>query len=169
METAEDGAYAACGVFIQGFLDKLTRADVQMTKVQKTKINRFLKEIGRGVRQILKIHRGLCENRVTVELNQTSIKSFLVKKVTPAAWSDDEGSEADGKVGMVNRRSKKKTKKIRSIYVNPDTSSDSDTEGEKTPKIQNPPSTSTILRKYFNYNIRRGNMGEVVYWVWKAG
>ena len=67
-----------------------------------------------------------------------------------------------------NSSRKKKTKKKRSIYVNPDSSSDSDTDGEKIPKIKNPPSTSTILKKYFNYN-RWGDSGEVVYWEWKAG
>ena len=168
METAEDGAYAACGVFLQGFLEKLTRADDQLTKAQKTKMNRFLKEIGRGARQILKIHRGLCENRVSVELNQTSIRSFLVKKPTPVTGSDEE-SETDGKVNKASNKKNKKREKKRSRYVNPDTSSDSDKENDNTPRIKNPPSTSTILRKYFHYNIRRGNMGEVVYWEWKAG
>ena len=112
METAEDGAYAACGVFLQGFLDKLTRADDQMTKPQKAKINRFLKEIGRGARQILKIHRGLCENRAAVELNQTSIRTFLVKKSNHATGSEeDEGSDGDGDVAKVNNIKKKKHKK----------------------------------------------------------
>jgi hypothetical protein len=169
METAEDGAYAACGVFLQGFLDKLTRADVQMTKTQKSRINRFLKEVGRGARQILKIHRGLCEDRATVELNQTSIKSFLVKMPKHGdRCEEDGGSDADGEVVKVNNIKKKKQKK-RSIYVNPDTSSDSDSEGDKTPRIKNPPSTSTILRKYFHLNIKKGVRGEVVYWEWKAG
>ena len=48
METAEDGAYAACGIFLPSFLDKLTRADQELTRQQKTKLNRFLKEIGKG-------------------------------------------------------------------------------------------------------------------------
>ena len=32
METCRDGAYAACGVFLPGFLDRLTRADEDLTK-----------------------------------------------------------------------------------------------------------------------------------------
>ena len=131
-------------------------------------MNRFLKEIGRGARQILKIHRGLCENRVAVELNQTSIKSFLVKRPGPETGSGDDASDADGKLIRTNNKNKTKQRK-KSIYVNPDTSSDSDTDEENTPRIKNPPSTSTILRKYFHYNITRGGSGEVVYWEWKAG
>ena len=167
METAEDGAYAACGIFLPSFLDKLTRADQELTKQQKARLNRFLKEIGKGARQILKVHRGLSEIKASVELNQTSIKNFLVKKSLPVPPSEDSGSEGDGGKNYKKKKNRKKIK--RSIYVNPISSSDSDSEHDDAPRIKNPPSTSFILRNYFNYNVRGGVWGEVVYWEWKAG
>jgi hypothetical protein len=169
METAQDGAYAACGVFLPGFLDKLTRADQELTKAELQKLNRFLKEIGKGARQILKIHRELSEMKVRTELYQTSIKSFLEKKRVDLVGGDCDCEDEDRPQGKKNKI--KKRKGHRSIYVNPgresDSGSDSDSEG--TPRIKNPPSPSTVLRKFFVYNIEKGPFGGVIYWEWKAG
>ena len=94
METSEGGAYAACGVFLPSFLEKLTRADKELSKSTKTKLMRFLREIGKGARQILKIHRDICTVESRVELHQTSIKNFLVKK--PGKEKDNDSDTSGG-------------------------------------------------------------------------
>jgi ribonuclease HI len=111
MEVCEDGAYAACGVFLPGFLDRLTKADEDLSKKKVRTLNKLLKEIGRGARNMLRIHRELNDKRIGRELNQQSIKSFLVSsKLTrkPTEGDSETSSQPDAQKKKKHKTPEKK-------------------------------------------------------------
>ncbi len=99
--------------------------------------------------------RGLADNQI---LPRTAGQ---VKETT------EEGSDTSSQPAAQGMR--KRRKKLTKIK-DPEPESDSDgKKDEGAPRIKNPPSSRTILRKFFSYNIVKIEGREVIYWEWKAG
>ena len=141
METEEAGEYACCGVFLPVFISTLTRADHEMGKKEKNRALKLLKEIGRGAREILKVHSGVSMAARSVELRQTSIKSFM--KEAEDADKDPETTE----------KKKRKKRTPRSKYVNPGRDSDNEEDEDKAPRIKNPPNPEIVFKRYIETTV----------------
>ena len=79
----------------------------------------------------------------------------------------EEGSETSSQPATQGLRKRRKK-----LMKTKDTEPESDSDGKKDegdPRIKNPPSSRTILRKFFSYNIGKIEGREVIYWEWKAG
>ena len=167
MRQEELGEYACCGIFTPDFINHLSRGGEVMTQKDKTRLNRLLREIGKGAREILRVHTGINIATRTEDLRQTSIKSFL--RVAPSLPEDDSEDD-EGRIR--NRRKKRNTR--RSQFANPveeatEDSQDSNEE-EKRIRIKNPTPTRIIIRNFLSFKrvLGRG-MGSDIYWEWKAG
>ena len=164
--TCKDGEYEACGVFLPGFLDRLTRADEDLTKKQVKILSKILKEIGRGARNMLRIHREINDKRIGRELNQKSIKSFLVSSSLSRKTTDGDSETSSQPAAQEKKKQKSSSKRNKTQQPESDTEG-SDDDG--APRIKNPPSSRTILRNFFSYIMVKVEGRDIVYWEWKAG
>jgi hypothetical protein len=166
MNSERLGGYACCGVFLPAFLDSLSRADDILSKKDRTRLNKLLREIGKGAREILRVHTEINIINRAVDLRQLSMVPFLVKSKN---MGDDEGEMGQGKA-----KARPKTgRKAKGAKKRPPPESDEENnrpgDNNKEEKLKTPVSYKKVASFIMRRTVLGGGVGRVTYWEWKAG
>jgi len=159
MQRGSYGEYACCGVFLPGFLSKLDKAEVAISKKDVARLKRLTRVVGRGAREVLRVQTEQNTLSRAVDLRQLSIKDFLTdvgprgeaatktKRAGAASLSDDKSDASSDKEAEYG----------------------SDAEGNVV-KLRYPIKAGAVIK---NFLLSRwhlgGGLGRVKYWEFKAG
>jgi hypothetical protein len=149
------GEYACCGVFLPGFLDKLSKSDSSISKRDIARLKKLTKVIGKGAREVLRVQTE--QNIISrgIELRKLSIKSFLTS-VRPL---DEDGQ-------------KKKKGRSEAKATKADLNGDSDSVGEsgfegkeKEVRLKYSIKAGSVIKNWLVNKLHLGwGVGEFRYW-----